>query len=159
MRRASPRPSPILKRRRVRASAVHSSRRGSPNLAGINSDMTHFGKSFVVKGALSADEDLRFDGTLIGHLDVDDATLILGDTATVDADIRAKQVIVQGAVQGSIAGNRIELTATARVRGSLTAERIVIAEGAHFSGDVYMGRRTIARIVAQYRAAQAAARL
>ena len=115
--------------------------------------MTHIGKFVVFEGELSSHEDLHFDGTLKGHLYLDDATLMLGETATVDADIRAKQVIVHGTVQGSIAaGERIELTATARVNGSLTAERVVIADGARFNGSVYMGRRTIARRVAQYRA-------
>jgi cytoskeletal protein CcmA (bactofilin family) len=120
--------------------------------------MTHFGKFFVFKGELSSDEDLRFDGTLKGHLYIDGATLTVGETATVDADVRAKQVIVQGTVQGSIAASdRIELTATAKVNGTLIAERVLIADGASFNGGVYMGRRTIARRVAQYRAAQAAA--
>ena len=121
--------------------------------------MTHIDKFVVFKGELSSDEDLRFDGTLKGHLHIRDATLTVGETATVDADIRAKHVIVQGTVQGSIAADdRIELTATAKVNGSLAAERVVIADGARFNGGVYMGRRTIARKVAQYRAAQAAAR-
>ena len=66
---------------------------------------------------------------------------------------------MQGTVQGSIAaGDRIELTATAKVNGGLTAARVVIADGANFNGSVYMGRRTIARRVAQHRAKQMAAR-
>ena len=119
--------------------------------------MTHISKFFVLNGELSSEEDLHFDGTLKGHLYIDDAMLTLSETATVDAEIRAKQVIVRGTVQGSItAGDRIELTATATVHGTLTAERVVIADGASFNGSVYMGRRTIARRVAQYRAGQAA---
>ena len=115
--------------------------------------MTTIGKCFVLKGELSSSEDLQFEGTLHGDLSVDDGTLTLGETASVNADIRAKQVIVHGTVQGSIAASeRVELTATARVSGSLTAERVVIADGAFFGGDVYMGRRTIARRVAQYKA-------
>jgi cytoskeletal protein CcmA (bactofilin family) len=120
--------------------------------------MTHIGKSFVLKGELSSDEDLRFDGTLEGHLQIDDATLTLGETASVEADIQAKQVIVHGTVQGSIAaGDRIELTANAKVNGTLIAERVVIADGASFNGGVYMVRRTIARRVAQYKAGKAPA--
>jgi cytoskeletal protein CcmA (bactofilin family) len=120
--------------------------------------MMHFGQFFVLRGELSSDEDLRFDGTLTGHLYIDHSTLTLGETATVVADILAKQVIVQGTVNGSIAArDRIELTATAKVTGSLSAERVVIADGASFNGSVDMGRRTIARRVAQYRASQASA--
>lgn len=121
--------------------------------------MTHIGPLFVLKGELSSDEDLRFDGTLKGHLYLDGATLTLSETATVDADIRANQVIVQGTVQGTIAAReRIELTATAKVTGTLTAEHVVIADGASFNGRVDMGRRTIARRVAQYKAGQIASR-
>ena len=120
--------------------------------------MTHIGKSVVFEGELTCDEDLRFDGTLKGHLTIRDATLTVGETATVDADVRAKQVVVQGTVQGSIAaGDRIELTATANVNGSLTAERVVIADGARFNGGVNM-RQRIATKVAQYKAGQDAAR-
>jgi cytoskeletal protein CcmA (bactofilin family) len=119
--------------------------------------MTHIGQFFVFRGELSSNEDLRFDGTLKGHLDLDGATLILGETATVDGDIRAQQVIVQGTVRGSItAVDRIELSVTAKVNGTLTAERLLMADGSTFNGDVYMGRRTIARRVAQYRASQTA---
>ena len=45
--------------------------------------MTHIDKFVVFKGELSSDEDLRFDGTLKGHLHIRDATLTLGETATV----------------------------------------------------------------------------
>jgi cytoskeletal protein CcmA (bactofilin family) len=121
--------------------------------------MTHIGKSVVFDGELTSHEDLHFDGTLKGHLNVRDATLTIGEGATVEADVRAKQVVVLGTVQGSIAaGDRIELTATAKVTGSLTAERVVVAEGASFSGSVDMGRRTIATRMAQFKAGQTAAR-
>ena len=121
--------------------------------------MTHISKSIVFDGELTSNEDLQFDGTLKGHLHLHDAVLTIGETATVEADIRAKHVVVQGTVQGSIAaGDRIELTATAKVTGSLSAERVVIAEGARFNGGVDMGRRTIATKMAQYKAGQPAAR-
>jgi cytoskeletal protein CcmA (bactofilin family) len=121
--------------------------------------MTHIGKSVVFDGELTSDEDLRFEGTLKGHIHLREATLTIGEGATVEADIRARQVVVLGTVQGSIsAAQRIELAATATVNGSLTAERVVIADGARFNGGVDMGRRTIATKMAQYKAGQFAAR-
>ena len=121
--------------------------------------MTHIGKSVVFDGELTSDEDLRFEGTLKGHIHIREATLTIGEGATVQADIRARQVVVYGTVQGSIAaGERIELAATATVNGSLSAERVVIADGASFNGGVDMGRRTIATKMAQYKAGQTAAR-
>ena len=122
--------------------------------------MTHIGKSVVFDGELTSDEDLKFDGTLKGHLHIRNANLTIGDGATVEADVRARQVIVQGTVQGSIAaGERIELAASSKVTGSLSAERVVIADGARFNGSVDMGRRTIASKMAQYKSGQPAARV
>jgi cytoskeletal protein CcmA (bactofilin family) len=120
--------------------------------------MTHIGKSLAFDGELTSDEDLRIDGTIKGHVHVREATVTVGEFATLKADIRARQVVVEGTVEGAIAASlRIELTATAKVNGSLTAERVVIAEGARFNGGVDMGRRTIATKVAQYKAGQTAA--
>jgi cytoskeletal protein CcmA (bactofilin family) len=122
--------------------------------------MTHIGKSVVFDGELTSDEDLRFEGTLKGHIHIREATLTIGESASVEADIRARQVVVHGRVQGSIsAGDRIELAATATVNGSLTAERVVIADGARFNGGVDMGRRTIATKMAQHKAGQTVARV
>ena len=120
--------------------------------------MTHIGQSVVFDGELSCDEDLTIDGRLKGHLQVRDAGVTIGETATIEADVRALRVTVLGTVQGSIsAGERIELGATARVTGSLTAERIVIIDGAQFNGGVDMGKRTIAAKMAQFKAGQSAA--
>jgi cytoskeletal protein CcmA (bactofilin family) len=122
--------------------------------------MTHIGKSVIFDGELTSSEDLQVDGTIKGHLHVKDGAVTIGETATIEANVRAARVIVEGTVQGSIsASNRIELTSTAKVNGSLTAERIVIAEGAQFSGNVDMGRRTIASKMAQFKAGQVQARV
>jgi cytoskeletal protein CcmA (bactofilin family) len=121
--------------------------------------MTHIGKAVVMDGELISDEDLQIDGQLKGHVHVRDATLIIGETGHIEADVRAARVIVRGTVQGSIAaGERIDLDATANVTGSLTAERVVIADGASFNGAVDMGRRTVATKMAQFKAGQPAAR-
>jgi cytoskeletal protein CcmA (bactofilin family) len=119
--------------------------------------MTHIGKSFVFDGELSSTEDLNVEGTLKGHIHLRDASLTIAEGATVEADIRAGQVLVLGTVKGSIsAGQRIELTATAKVNGSLTADRVVIAEGARFNGGVDMGRRTIVSKMTQFKSGQSA---
>jgi cytoskeletal protein CcmA (bactofilin family) len=73
----------------------------------------------------------------------------------VEADVRCLRVLVLGTVTGSIqATERIELGATATVNGSLSANRVVIVEGARFTGRVDMDKRTIAAKVAQFKADQ-----
>jgi cytoskeletal protein CcmA (bactofilin family) len=119
--------------------------------------MTHIGRSVTFNGELVSDEDLQIDGTLKGDIQIRDATLTIGEPAHVEADIRGAQVIVRGTVNGSItATKRIELAPSAQVEGNLSADQVVIIDGARFDGRIDMGRRTVALKMAQYKAGQSA---
>ena len=118
--------------------------------------MTTIGPLIVVDGQLSTEGDLTIEGSVTGFVSVPNATLTIESSAQVDADVRAARVVIRGRCRGAIAATeRIELTASASVEGSLSAERVMIAEGARFNGDVDMNRRTIASRVAEYRASHA----
>ena len=118
--------------------------------------MTHIGRSVVIDGEFISGEDLTIDGTLKGNVQIRDATLTIGEPARVEADIHGSRVIVHGTVRGSItASARIELGPEARVQGNLSADQVVIADGARFDGRIDMGRRTVALKMAQYKASQA----
>jgi cytoskeletal protein CcmA (bactofilin family) len=115
--------------------------------------MTTIGQSVAILGDVSASEDLQIDGRVRGRVLVKDATLVIGAQAEIDAELRGKRVRVHGTVKGTItASERIELSATAMVVGNLSAERVVMADGARFQGRIDMAARTIAAKVAQYKA-------
>ncbi len=118
--------------------------------------MTSIGASIVITGEMTSGEDVTVDGRIDGQLLVRDAALTIGERAQVQADVRGARVLVRGLVSGAIsASERIELTATATVDGSLSANRVVVADGAQFNGRIDMDQRTIAARVAQYKASQA----
>jgi cytoskeletal protein CcmA (bactofilin family) len=120
--------------------------------------MTNIGPEIRINGELSSDEHLRIDGYIKGQIVLREAELTIGQTARVEADVRSMRVLVLGTVNGNIhATDRIELGATATVNGSLSANKIVIVEGARFTGRVDMDKRTIAAKVAQFKADQAVA--
>jgi cytoskeletal protein CcmA (bactofilin family) len=113
------------------------------------------GKAVVVRGELSFDGDLTVEGTVEGYVLVRDGTLVIARSAQIDADVRATRVLVIGTVRGGIAASeRIELAPTAVVDGSLSASRVLLADGARFNGAIDMGQRHIAALVAGYRAAR-----
>ena len=117
--------------------------------------MTKIGATIVITGEVISNEDVTVDGRVNGQLLVRDAALAVGERAEVQADIRGARVVIRGLVTGAIsASERIELTATATVRGSLSANRVVIADGAQFNGRIDMDQRTIAARIAQYKASQ-----
>ena len=120
--------------------------------------MTRIGPSFVISGEFLSGEDTVIEGRVNGHLQVKDAPLTITTKGTVKADVRAVRVLVQGQLKGSIsASERIELAASAQVEGALSANQVVIFEGARFDGGIDMQRRTIESKMAQYRAQQGAA--
>jgi cytoskeletal protein CcmA (bactofilin family) len=117
--------------------------------------MTTIGESLVITGELACDEDLLIDGRVKGLVTMRGGTLTVTEHARLDSDVRAARVVVRGHIRGNIfASERIELHASASVSGSLSANQVVIADGAVFQGGIDMGQRTIAAKVAQYKARQ-----
>jgi cytoskeletal protein CcmA (bactofilin family) len=117
----------------------------------------NIGHSISIVGELTSDENLRIDGKVRGQIHLrETAELTVGQSAVVEADLRGSKILVLGTVNGNIAAtDRIELGATARVTGSLTANHVVLVDGATFNGRIDMDRRTIAAKVAQYKAEHA----
>jgi cytoskeletal protein CcmA (bactofilin family) len=82
---------------------------------------------------------LRIDGRLKGKI-VSDNTLIVGESAHVEADIDCGVVSIRGTVHGRVHGRqRIELLAGSRVQATLVSPKLVIEDGAHFEGECAMG--------------------
>jgi len=97
----------------------------------------HIGKSVVIKGELSGSEDLYVDGTVEGTIELQANSLIVGPNGNVRANVNAKNVTVQGKVEGSIhALERVELRKSAVLAGDITTQRIAIEEGAFFKGKI-----------------------
>lgn len=97
------------------------------------------GTSVVIKGELSASEDLTLGGHMEGRVTLPDHTLTIGPAADIKASISAKVVVIMGAVTGNVAaGEKVEIRATGSVTGDLTSPRLVVADGGHLRGQVEM---------------------
>jgi cytoskeletal protein CcmA (bactofilin family) len=101
----------------------------------------NLGKSVVIKGELSASEDLTLYGQMEGRVALTDHTLIIGPEADIRAEIAANIVVVMGSVTGNVtAGKRIEIRATGSVKGDIGSRDLVIHEGGRLQGKVDMHR-------------------
>jgi cytoskeletal protein CcmA (bactofilin family) len=87
---------------------------------------------------------LDFIGTLVvngkfqGELSSSD-TLIIGETAELQANIQAGTVIVNGQITGNImARDRVELHGSARVFGDIETPVLVLEAGVFFDGNCRM---------------------
>ncbi len=105
------------------------------------------GASVVIKGELSAKEDLTISGRVEGKIDVRDHVVRVGREAQVHAEINARAVMVEGTVVGNVnATERIELLENGSVEGDIAAPKIAMAEGAQFRGKIDMAARNAAGI-------------
>ena len=89
-----------------------------------------------------------------GRVDLRNHSVVIAPEARIDADVRGARVVVLGEVKGAVtASERIELGPSSTATGSLSANQVVMVEGARFNGRIDMGQRTIAAKLASYKAA------
>jgi cytoskeletal protein CcmA (bactofilin family) len=100
-------------------------------------DVAHIGKSVVVKGELSGSEDLYLDGEVEGSIELNEHSLIIGPNGKIRANVRARDIIVHGKVDGNLyGGERVELKKSAVLVGDVFTQRIAIEDGAYFKGGI-----------------------
>ena len=81
------------------------------------------GESLRIKGEITANEDLRFEGEIEGTISVPEHTLVVGRTARISADVHAKSIVVAGSLMGSaVARERCEVQEAATLEGTMTTE-------------------------------------
>jgi cytoskeletal protein CcmA (bactofilin family) len=103
----------------------------------FRADVAHIGKSVLVKGELSGSEDLYLDGEVEGSIDLQEHSLTIGPHGRVRANVKARDVVVHGKVDGNIHGTeRVELKRSAVLMGDISTQRIVIEDGAYFKGAI-----------------------
>ena len=97
------------------------------------------GKTLFVKGEVEAAEDMLVEGRLEGSIKHTANQLTIGVSGVVNADIDAKNLVIEGTVEGNIVGaESVVIRDSADVRGNVYTARISIADGAQFSGTVDM---------------------
>jgi cytoskeletal protein CcmA (bactofilin family) len=107
--------------------------------ATVSSGASLLGASITCEGTITGDENLVIEGKLKGRVDLR-SDLRIAAAAIVEADVHARNVIVEGTLVGDLsADNRVELIKGCRVDGNIRAPKIVVAEGAVFRGAVQMG--------------------
>ncbi|MGV6807970.1 MAG: bactofilin family protein [bacterium] len=111
----------------------------SGSIPSNNRRMAVIGSSIVIKGEVSGDEDLTIDGKVEGSVKLPGHALSVGSSGTVDADVEAKTVKIDGQVNGDIVGiEKVVISKSGKVRGNIMAPRVTLEDGAHFKGSIDM---------------------
>jgi len=112
----------------------------STRLGAATGERATIGRSITIRGDVSGDEDLLIQGRVDGSVDLKQQSVTVGQEGRVKANITGRVVIVEGEVEGDLrAEEQVILRSTAKVKGDITASRVVLEDGASFRGGVDMG--------------------
>jgi len=102
-----------------------SDHRPTHNLLGTDVELT---------GSITLKTDCTIDCTLKGSI-TSEAAVIIGENGEIQADIKARSVVIMGRVTGNVQVlDKCELKPRGVLVGDLRAPRMVIEEGATFVG-------------------------
>ena len=96
------------------------------------------GPTVVIRGAVTAAEDLLVKGRIEGFIDHSQSITIHAE-GTIAAEVKAQEVLVEGTVDGNLYGTRrVQIAQTGKVTGNVYAPRVGVVEGASFKGAIDM---------------------
>ena len=114
----------------------------SARSVGLDGGETVLAAGASVEGMLRSDNSIRIAGSVQGEVE-SKQNVTVEEGARVMARIVAEQVTVLGEVNGSIeCTGRVEIAASGRVTGEVSAGTLAIREGAFFEGHLKMATRT-----------------
>lgn len=97
-----------------------------------------FGEESSVNGKLTFKGAVQIDGTFSGSIVTDDV-IVVGERATIHADITCGSAVVNGEVTGNItARESVALQGHAQVKGDITSPSLSVERGVVFDGASHM---------------------
>jgi len=134
--KGEPRKEPVMANKKSQGYGKEAVKSPSPGeLNALLGQGSEFEGKLVFEGAV------RIDGRFKGEI-LSEGTLMLGEHAEFEGEIKVNQAVVSGEVNGNIhAKSRLELHAPARVTGNLVTSTLVVQEGVAFDGNCQMTKQ------------------
>jgi cytoskeletal protein CcmA (bactofilin family) len=108
----------------------------APPLANTKAEI---GSKIIFKGEITGEEDLVIQGSVEGTVTLNGYKLTIGENGKVRANVLAKNIVIAGNIEGDlIADDQVSITRTSHVKGSVTASRVTLEDGAKFRGSIDM---------------------
>jgi cytoskeletal protein CcmA (bactofilin family) len=126
---------------RIRGDVDHPDAVPAPPKSGSAGGLTAFiAQGCEFDGKLRVKGSLRIDGDFRGEIFSED-TVVVGETAGVEANVQSKTVVVSGALAGNVVASRqLVLHKNGRLQGSVETPCLSVEPGAVFNGRTKMVR-------------------
>ena len=104
---------------------------------------TVIGSTIKIEGDLVSNGGIVVEGEVSGSVKTE-AGVRVGEKAKIVADVKAKEAIISGRVQGNIeVKERLILTSSAEVNGDIQASSLEVQAGAIFNGKCSMTEKVV----------------
>jgi len=104
----------------------------------VEDEVTYLSSETYFEGKLTANRNLGIDGEFRGEIH-GSGDVFVGRNARIEADIRARTVIVEGSVKGVVEAEAVEIHATGRISGTIQSKVLKVETGGTIRGEVMMG--------------------
>ena len=114
-----------------------------------NSSMTSTGSSGInalvkgthIEGSITAQNDIRIDGSVEGNLNCS-GKLIIGPEGRLDGEAICKNAVIEGRFEGVLTVEEIlDVRESANVSGNIKTGKLLVQTGATFNGNCDMGKK------------------
>lgn len=96
-----------------------------------------------IEGKFITSEDVRLDGMLKGEI-LCHKKLVMGENGQIDGDAVCEDSSIKGKIIGTLkVKGLLHLLATARLEGKIMAKKMVVDEGASYSGECLIGEKHV----------------
>jgi cytoskeletal protein CcmA (bactofilin family) len=97
------------------------------------------GVGTTIEGSINSNENIRFDGNLVGNLNTK-GKVFIGQSGKVTGEIKCKNCEVEGVVDGKIVVDELlSLRSMSKLFGEIKTGKLAIEPGATFTGKCDMG--------------------
>ena len=111
------------------------------NQASKDQITAYLGPDIEIEGTLRFESSVLIEGRFRGQIESENGTLVVGESAEVEADIRSGHITIRGKVKGSVtATQRVHLQDRGAFQGDLTTPSLQMDESVTFEGSCSMPR-------------------
>ena len=96
--------------------------------ASANTPLSHLSKAITINGDLESDGELQIYGNVRGQVCAD--RLVVGPGGFLEGDVIARDVLIEGRLEGRIFALNVTLDSGAEVNGRIFHNTITVAKGA-----------------------------
>ncbi len=98
---------------------------------------TLISKGCVIEGQIKTVSIIQIDGTIVGDI-INAEKIIIGESGLIEGNVKTKEIVIFGVINGNVAADSIEIKGTGKVSGKIRTQNLQVESGAVYNGILEM---------------------